>query len=270
MVYVNTSLKYAEYTLKSHLQNKINDIVTLIRKNYPIKSIAAMYSVHRTTIHKLLKDNDIDHQKLKFDHSYFKNIDNQDKAYWLGFIMADGCVSMTHHAKLDIDLHIKDIDHLVKLHTALTSCNKVKITKKKFCYSVHYSKEICNDLIKLGCTPRKSKTLLFPDVEETLVRHLIRGYFDGDGNVYLNRRTKQIKVQMVGTYDFLINIQKYLGKEVKMQLGINCFKLCFHGNKQIYDIYRYLYLDAKTFLERKKIYFDNAWKFINNPNYGLI
>ena len=30
--------------------------------------------------------------KHNLNKDYFKNIDNEEKAYWLGFIAADGCI----------------------------------------------------------------------------------------------------------------------------------------------------------------------------------
>lgn len=52
------------------------------------------------------------------------------------------------------------------------------------------SKTLTADLLKLGCTPRKSLTLKFPNdgifKSNDLIRHFIRGYFDGDGSVFIS------------------------------------------------------------------------------------
>ncbi len=41
---------------------------------------------------------------------------------------------------------------------------------------------MCNDLIGHGATIRKSLTLTFPThLDEKLIKHFLRGYFDGDG-----------------------------------------------------------------------------------------
>ena len=34
----------------------------------------------------------LNESKLKFDINYFDEINNEKKAYWLGFILADGCI----------------------------------------------------------------------------------------------------------------------------------------------------------------------------------
>ena len=52
--------------------------------------------VSKTVIRRILKENNIslnaDNHKYKADYRKFKNIDSAEKAYWLGFIAADGCV----------------------------------------------------------------------------------------------------------------------------------------------------------------------------------
>ena len=52
------------------------------------------------------------------------------------------------------------------------------------------SPHLINTLISYGCTPKKSLTLKFPDISifknMDLIRHFIRGYFDGDGSVFIS------------------------------------------------------------------------------------
>ena len=42
---------------------------------------------------------------------------------------------------------------------------------------------MCTDLMKLDVVPRKSLIAEMPNINKSLVRHFIRGYFDGDGNI---------------------------------------------------------------------------------------
>lgn len=45
------------------------------------------------------------------------------------------------------------------------------------------------DLSKHGCVPNKSLILKFPTtLPNELVNDFIRGYFDGDGSVYINNK----------------------------------------------------------------------------------
>ena len=52
----------------------------------------------------------------KFDKSYFDNIDSKEKAYWLGFIYADGYIVCNQHTatyELGIEINSQD-DYLLK------------------------------------------------------------------------------------------------------------------------------------------------------------
>ena len=54
----------------------------------------------------------------------------------------------------------------------------------------HFSvndEEIYDDLIALGLSPKKSRTICFPPVDAANVRHFLRGCWDGDGSVYFER-----------------------------------------------------------------------------------
>ena len=59
---------------------------------------------------------------------YFQTIDTENKAYWLGFIYADGCVSKDLHY-LTIDLSIADIDHIEKFKNEIDAHQKISISK---------------------------------------------------------------------------------------------------------------------------------------------
>ena len=111
---------------------------------------------------------------------------------------------------------------------------------------MHTAKKIFKDLIKLGVTPRKSLTLKFPTfLNEDLMRHFIRGYFDGDGCIWDGKRQKRIvkdktvklgyrektvhnvKFTFTGNDSFISDLQKYLVNKI----GINICKLNYSKAK---------------------------------------
>lgn len=126
---------------------------------------------------------------------YFNSINTSEKAYWLGFIMADGYVCIEHKKKnvrrrLGLCLNQSDKTHLEKFCKALNSNHVIKFRKDHknnkvylLAYVEIYNKQICLDLIKHGCVPNKSKTLMFPSISNELFFDFIRGYFDGDGHI---------------------------------------------------------------------------------------
>lgn len=129
-------------------------------------------------------------QILEIHREYFNKIDTKDKAYWLGFLYADGNIERKKKGskRVSINIHKKDewiIDQFIKMINA----NK----NNKYYYKDNiririYSTELANDLIKHGCVPRKSKIIKLPllDSRELYLAFLL-GFFDGDGT---QNRTK--------------------------------------------------------------------------------
>lgn len=131
----------------------------------------------------------INHQnETKFNEHIFDVIDTEEKAYWLGFIFADGYISSRDNG-FELSLKGSDIEHLHKFNKFMehnkdnVKLGEVKNKDKTFlrCRWGIVNKHLWNTLNNLGCTPRKSLTLQFPNISEELEIPFIRGYFDGDG-----------------------------------------------------------------------------------------
>ena len=108
-----------------------------------------------------------------------------------------------------------------------------------------------------GCTPKKSLTLKFPNINifenKNLIKHFIRGYIDGDGCIsYCDKEHKHMTLRILGTKDFLNILQKYLPLEKKNKLHKknNIYDLSFQKGRGKY-ILDYVYKDATIFLDRK-------------------
>lgn len=206
-------------------------------------------------------------KKYNVDENYFEIINTPNKAYWLGFLYADGCVMVRERNNkkshiLEISLNEDDITHLEKFKMCLKSNSPIKhkIIKEKYkaCRLNICNKKICEDLIKLGCTPRKSLTLTFPTEEQVpkeLIPHFIRGYLDGDGCVFNNGEEK--KIGFVGTKNILENIQnimydKFGLRKVKMQKAGKAFQCMWSGAGNLKTWFDYLYdYEDIIFLQRK-------------------
>lgn len=174
-------------------------------KNHPsITKIASKYKIDRNALSNRLKElgyEVINHQnKLLFDDTMFDSIDTEEKAYWLGFWYADGYLDsrpLNPNTKpkygLELSLKGKDFTHLEKFNIFMKhSKNIVKISETKCgttickrCRWVVTNKHLWQTLNSLGCTPKKSLTIVFPDSSifksPDLIKHFIRGYWDGDG-----------------------------------------------------------------------------------------
>ena len=130
------------------------------------------------------------------DLGFFENIDNQDKAYFLGLMFSDGSVNSNCN---QCYLKLKDEDVIIKFKEAL-KCDYPIIYKefpwKSYTLEIS-SKKICNDLVNLGCVPNKTKVLRFPNLKKGLIRHFIRGYFDGDGWLLLHDKIYHCRFDIV-------------------------------------------------------------------------
>ena len=198
----------------------------------------------------------------------FDVIDSEEKAYWLGFIYADGYIASITNAKkksfrIEVSLNENDKNHLEKLSTFLGISKEVKIYKTNYprknrARLFFNNKIIWNKLNNLGCKPNKSLTLEFPNINIFsniyLIKHFIRGYVDGDGCIYIGKDYNSLKI--TGTYNFLNNIQLNLPLEninkIWKKKNANVFDLTFNNKRGLY-ILNYLYKDATIFLDRKYI-----------------
>jgi len=123
-------------------------------------------------------------RKNFFNESYFSVIDTKDKAYWFGYICADGNVEQPPGNTIGLVSHIKDSSHIKKILRYMDSHGeKLLIIRKNVIGVRFHSKQMHSDLIQLGCVPRKSKIIEFhPFGDRNLNLSFLLGYYDGDGS----------------------------------------------------------------------------------------
>lgn len=196
-----------------------NELIDLVSKRKSAREISTELGINYTTVHRKLRKLGINlpnyHNKLKFDNTVFDYIDSEEKAYWLGFLYADGYVCATNNG-VELSLKGDDCAHLEKFRQFLSCSLQVKIGKvtcngKEFsrCRLYLRDKHFHDKLIELGCVPNKSLILKFPDYslfsDTTLVSHFIRGYVDGDGCLTYTSNGR-LSIQIIGTNEFLDGI----------------------------------------------------------------
>ena len=208
--------------------------------------------------------------EVKFDETIFDNIDTEEKAYWLGFIFADGYISKLnknskHNYHFELSLKGSDINHLNKFNVFMKHIkNNVSIGKVncngKICERCRWSvrnKHLWESLNSKGCVPKKSLILKFPDEnifsDKSLIRHFIRGYFDGDGCVsYSDKFHTKLSFGLLGTSDFLTMLVSYLPIQFKIRKEPKksvYFGACA-GGSALKNL-NFLYQNCTIFLDRK-------------------
>lgn len=244
-------------------------------KNASVKNTASLFSIGEDSLSKILRElgyNPKDRLKKDFDESIFDIIDTEEKAYWLGFLFADGYLDSSplekdkvSHYIIRMDLGLIDIGHLYKFDQFLgVKKSRVKVYDKKDYKGeskqvpiwTTASKHMWETLNSLGCTPRKSLTLKYPEIKNDLKRHFARGYFDGDGSfgIYGSRGLGELNLSCVGTNDIVDNIFSELNMSIHKYhhedhapetMTLNCYS---HNAKKLLD---YMYKDAVIYLDRK-------------------
>lgn len=195
-------------------------------------------------------------------------------AYVLGFIYADGNIIYTKRGTWFWSLQITDEDILEEIKKVLQSSHIISRKKKFDNHKQQYrlqigSKEMCEDLLKLGLTERKSKTILFPYIPKKYFSDFVRGYFDGDGGVWVGFKNKHRKNKTYvisayftsGSKDFLIGLKNILfgygllgGSLVKKERGFDLK----YSIKDSLILCKIMYNSTCTlFLKRKKDRFEN-------------
>lgn len=252
----------------------MNNIFDLYKSGKSSTYISNELGLSQYIILKCLKDNNIERRSRtnNVNENYFSSIDTQEKAYLLGYLFADSCVrynTIKRYYGVILKIHEKDI-HILEFMKKEMGCDNSTFKKEKGsnCTSLTISsKKIAEDLIKLGCTTKKSLTLKFPNIESKYYNSFIHGYFDGDGSIYTFKN--QIHFKLLGTYSFLTSISKYFEKygilyRVEKYPNSNIYQYRVFSKKSIEKIYNILYKDtSNTFLERKKVIFD---KILKNNN----
>ena len=193
-------------------------------------------------------------RKYEVNQNYFDIIDSEEKAYFLGFLCADGC-NHTNNTKVSMVLKESDKEMLIKLNNLIQPTKPLIFNKKDKGfnqYAINISnKRISDRLNELGCTPRKTFTLELPTYEivpENLFRHYMRGFFDGDG--WLGKKDISITSSIMFCEKLSILLHETFNIKARLRSKNKVVELCFsrYGIKQFLD---WIYKDSNIFLERK-------------------
>lgn len=210
--------------------------------------------------------------KYYFNEKFFNKIDTEEKAYWLGFLMADGYISKSNNSyKIGLTLSTCDYTHLEKLNKSLESNHPIKTyeptkssySKNSYSRIIYYSEIMFNDLLKYNLVEHKTNILIPPSIS-LLGNHtsdFIRGYFDGNGSIAHTNTEKNnsYAFKLVSTKNFLDFVNNY----IKEKLGFSANKyykrkdyqevmsLEFSGNLKTQKILDLLYKNATIYLNRK-------------------
>lgn len=133
----------------------------------------------------------------KVNKDFFKKW-STDMAYVLGFFAADGYITVNKRGGQFWCIQITDKKLLEQIKKVVGAGHKIGIRFMGKSESTLYrlqigSIEMCDDLRKLGFSEQKTKSLVVPNIPQKYFSDFTRGYFDGDGNVWIGFVHKKSK-----------------------------------------------------------------------------
>lgn len=252
----------------------LNNIIEDYQNGKSMRQIEKDYGVTRQSVAKYLEEQQIKttkgnhHRIYNHNENFFEVIDTEEKAYWLGFMFADGYISnMQNRYGQDLfglSLSQTDEEMLHKFKKSIEATNPILTYPRKdnnshpMCRIQMTSQKTVDDLIDKGCVKQKSLILKPPKkVPEKLINHFIRGFFDGDGSI-----TKTYN-KTYNKYIYGINITSTLemcewlksifgfGSVLKEKRRENTYYFAFGGNNQLKFFYDFLYKNSTIWMDRK-------------------
>lgn len=138
-------------------------------------------------------------RKYALNEAFFDRVETERQAYWLGFIVADGCIIESgDSAALAVELSSRDAGHVERLREDLEAGNPLSFNRTFASLRVG-SRRLVEGLACHGVTPRKSLTAKPWDGPAELMPHYWRGMFDGDGSIFQTARDGVWNLTMCGS-----------------------------------------------------------------------
>jgi len=216
-------------------------------------------------------------RKYHINEHYFDKIDNQNKAYLLGLLFADGCNTNKNYT-ICIELKESDKKILEKFNEEINSNKPLEfrnLNSKNSMWSNTYKLYISNKhmykvLTNHGIVPRKTFIKKFPDwIDDNLKPHFVRGYFDGNGHI--SKNYKEPVIDITSNENFLKDIKNYIKKNTELnshfrKVGKKTYRVFFRGGNVVRRLIKFIYKDANLFIERKKERADIIANYRHKPN----
>lgn len=259
-----------------------------------VKSVIKTYkkfNSSRFLLIKLLKKNNLpiyinekQAKRYTYNKNYFKEINTPNKAYFFGFLYADG-YNNEDKKYIEISLAEQDIEILERFKKDIEFTGNITYIRKQKGWQTQRRLKLYGqasiDCSNLGMHKNKTYKIDFPNISSNLIHHFIRGFFDGDGcickdkrNIYFCSFTSQKNMlESINKY-FLIAFPNYYQKIIfnkrKKEVNDNVFTSVFSGNLSAMDLFCYMYKDANgLFLNRKFQKFKELLKIVKNSNYNI-
>lgn len=248
------------------LENKKDIILELLDSGLNVAQIANNLNEYQQAVRNVIKKYRPEKSFILnqgIASTYFSKIDTHEKAYFLGFIAADGALvksSTGNTYELTITIHSRDKYILEEFRSQLKCEHTVRDLNRDNLVRFSISnKNLTNDLINLGIVPNKSLILdSFQDkIPNEFFNSFLLGYFDGDGSIY--KTNNKYYIQIRGTKNLLEDYNKFLNLDYEIKKYDSTYNLTI-GSKSNIIKFISLYNKNNIFLSRKKDKFNSFLK----------
>lgn len=225
--------------------------------NGKLKRSAISYYIHKYGLEKYMK-----YSKPEYNEMYFEKIDTKEKAYTLGFILADGSITPKNLVELGVEKNdIQILDFIVKVIGSNISIDNSFNKEKRRFPRARTSRKI-NDILKFA-GGRLKEERHYPRVRKDLERYLLLGFFDADGCITWGRRKDRNriwqKVSFTSQLHLLEGVQKMLYSNIGISSTIRpksdeeCYIIEFANKDDVLKFINYIYPKDDDFiiLQRK-------------------
>lgn len=239
------------------LQTK--NIINRYNSGESFKDIAKEYECNWQTIKRLLEKNDIKsraNRKHFYNEDIFNVIDTAEKAYWIGFITADGYINEDKNF-LRIKLQECDKKHLESFISFIGGDQKMikteihNITNNIQYYAEVNGKPFIKSLVDLGLRQGKSTNEKWCNkIPNEYIKDYVRGIIDGDGHINIG-----VNFDICNSYEVLEHIQDWAIKNyntTKTKIYNHCGTYRLHITVNHVKILQDIYYPRCVALDRKK------------------
>jgi hypothetical protein len=185
--------------------------------------LGKQYGVTQCAIWHILKNRGIQrrhrsHARHSLNERAFDEI-TEESAYWIGFLMADGCVSCTKGCyTIHLALQRRDADHIYRFQSFVGSTHKVSISRNVIGLSF-MSKRIADRLHEFGVVPRKSLTAAVTGGLE-LNRDFWRGEIDGSLGMWSMKGRVRAGFSLVGSVAMMQQFAAFVSKVIEKPFSV--------------------------------------------------
>lgn len=190
-------------------------------------SLAKELNCSKAFIKKIWRENNVSEKYQKYQNyilneNYFKQIDTHSKAFFLGFICADGCIYRRngHQGMLSIGIKDTDIEILNQFKQDIQTEKPIAFVRQSEITTMAIlqltSNILVEDLLKIGVGVRKTFDLsikeVITNIPKQFIPSFILGYFDGDGSIDIpnNNTICKSHVRIAGPISTLNDFQQIL------------------------------------------------------------